>query len=205
MIGKTAARKLKRILASRNVRASLQAFMRGAAPKSRPMKLMKKERLGKERSSREDRNAETARIRAECMKRAAGHCECGCGAPFIEDSMLWRAEMDEWLNGNGRRQQKRAVETCWMLTASCHRFRQRYVGGVELWNQIFEKHCRYYRYQFTPHIEHAAVKRPTSKPGSIPGGRLGAQGLAGSQRSGVAPRPGVSVPPDQRRWKPDSA
>lgn len=162
-MNKSNARALKRItdLPADQQPAALQKYLRTVAPmKSRPMKLMKKERLGREKRARADRNAETARIRAECMKRACGHCECGCGMPFDETSLWWRAEMDEWLNGNGRRQQKRAVETCWMLTALCHRNRQRYVGGVAGWNQSFEKHCRYYRYRFTPHIEHAALKRP---------------------------------------------
>lgn len=154
------AKELKRILESPDVRASLQSFLgRQNATSRRTLKPMKQERLARGRLAREDRNAETARIRAECMKRAAGYCECGCGVPFIEGDLLQKPEMDEWLNGNGRRVQLRSVKTCWMLIAAHHLLRQRYIPDVATWSRDFAAHCKRHGYKFIPHIEHAAVQR----------------------------------------------
>lgn len=108
----------------------------------------------------------TAQIRAACVTRAGGICECGCGS-----SLALRGEtMDHWINGTGNRKKFESVETCWMLTLKCHlNFRQLhrvpewatdFVGtGVEFWNWRFKIHCEKYGYPFRPHIVHQPLER----------------------------------------------
>jgi hypothetical protein len=82
-------------------------------------------------------NEETDRIRAECMLRANGRCECGCGRRLD----LWGATMDHWLSGSGQRVPKQSVKTCWILTLKCHLGRQTNSPSVAFWNERFQRHC----------------------------------------------------------------
>lgn len=159
-------RRLVLLLKSKDVRASLKSFL--AQPK-RFKKPIQREREAKEKKERLGRKGETDAIYKAVEKRAAGICECGCGLSFGESTLLL-PEMDEWLNGNGRRRQKRAVPTCWMLTGICHRNRQRYAGGVAVWNAIFEQHCQKYGYKFEPHIEHAKLSPALAASDLTPSG-----------------------------------
>lgn len=96
-------------------------------------------------------NAKTAAIRAACVLRARGLCECGCGRILA----VFGETMDHWLNGSGNRKKFESIETCWMLTIQCHRERQEYLPDVETWNAKFKAHCDRHGYSFKPHIVHA--------------------------------------------------
>lgn len=154
-------RALKLITQSKgDVRASLLSFLSKPKHYKKPIQ---KAREAKEQKERLSKRGGVDAIYKAVEKRAAGWCECGCGRQLLKNTWLWHPELDEWLNGNGRRQQKRAVATCWMLTRYCHRLRQRYAGGAPLWNSLFEKHCAKYGYRFEGHIEHAALLRKSSR------------------------------------------
>ena len=64
-------------------------------------------------AKREERNARTAEVRAECVKRADGKCEL-CGKDGGD------AEMHHLLPGQGRRTQEQAVSNCIMVCSFCH-------------------------------------------------------------------------------------
>jgi len=156
---KAEIRKLQMMLGGQNLKAALASLLAEQAKRS-PVKPMKKERLAKKKSARELRNEETARIREACMKRCGGVCECGCERTFITNPIsTYRAEMDHWLGGTGRRRQRQSIENCWMLTALCHRLRQNAQPSAVYWNVVFRQHCERYGYKFTPHIEHAQLKK----------------------------------------------
>jgi hypothetical protein len=98
---------------------------------------------------------QTGEIRAFCLQRAAGVCECGCGRRLD----LWGAELDHWLNGIGRRRQKQSIENCWFLTLKCHAARQRLSPSTSAWNARFAVHARKYGYPVVGHIEHQQMMR----------------------------------------------
>lgn len=156
-------RRLVLLLKSKDVRASLKSFL--AQPK-RFKKPIQREREAKEKKERLAEGELVGAIYIAVMERSGGRCEC-CGCRPSEFDPL---EMDEWLNGNGRRRQKRAVATCWMLVGSHHRLRQKYRPDVATWNLTFEQHCQKYGYKFEPHIEHAKLSPALAASDLTPSG-----------------------------------
>lgn len=153
-MNKANARALKRILASKDVRASLKTFLAQQTRKA-PVKPMKKARLAKQKQKRLTKKEETARIRGACAARAQGFCE-------NHDCLGYPEEMDHWLGGNGRRRQQQSIATCWMLCSACHRDKTRGVPSAAEWNRRFAAHCLRHIYPFTPHIEHAPLLKSST-------------------------------------------
>lgn len=90
------------------------------------------------------RRQETADIRRECLRRAGGVCECGCGQSLaLEESAPWEAgfpELDHMFGrGNGRLPQ--SSETCWLLRADCHRQKTRNEPDAATWWKKFLVHA----------------------------------------------------------------
>jgi len=97
----------------------------------------------------------TSEIRAECMARAQGRCECGCNSRLA--SLDVGAEMDHFDGGSGKAQ-RQTVANCWILARLCHRHRQRSFPSVADWNRRFAAHCARYGYLIIAHITHQAVE-----------------------------------------------
>jgi hypothetical protein len=79
-----------------------------------------------------------AKIRAACVERAQGLCECGCGKSVNTD----RGELDHFFS----RRNSESVETCWFIDAVCHKRRHEAVGGTLLWLGKVAMHCRTHGY-----------------------------------------------------------
>lgn len=159
---KSEAKRLKAILSSGDVRASLGIFLAQQNAMMgngrRAFRPMKQQRLAKKKATREEQNAETARIRGELIGRAMGVCECGCGMWFTS---LNPAEMDHFLGGTGRRKQRQSVGSCWMLRRDCHLMKTSLSPSAAFWNSRFAAHAAHYNYPALKHIEHAALRRST--------------------------------------------
>lgn len=154
---KSEIRKLQRIVEGDNLRASLQSLLSQQVKRS-PVKPTRAARLEKKKLSREEMNAETARIREQCVKRSGTWCECGCGQPHTP---LYLAEMDHFLGGHGRRKQRQSVETCWMLRRDCHAAKTRLSPSSAFWDAKFAAHAARYGYPVLTHIQHNALRRST--------------------------------------------
>lgn len=176
-MNKSNARALKRILASKDVRASLKTFLAQQTRKAL-VKPMKKARLAKEKQKKLTKKEDWEAIKAAVRERSGGRCEftysvSGTRCPSSV------ADVDHWENGNGRRVPKQSVANCWNLCRWHHVLRQTYELGAAYWNAVFAQHCAKYSYPFVPHIEHAPLLK-SSTP-SVPEARspLPAKGIGG--------------------------
>jgi hypothetical protein len=126
------------------------------APRLRIRKVLpfKTTKVDKEEKAAAHRQ-EIGEIRAFCLQRAGGLCECGCGRRLD----LSGFELDHWLNGIGRRRQQQSIENCWVLSLRCHGERQRLKPSTPVWNARFAVHARKYGYPVVGHIEHAPTRR----------------------------------------------
>lgn len=95
-----------------------------------------------ERLSKKDRRAD---VRAECVKRADGVCECGCGC--LLGIGEWTAEWDEFY---GR--QHVTVEETWILARCHHRLKTENSPDRQAWDARFKAHCKRHRYGFRPRL-----------------------------------------------------
>jgi hypothetical protein len=100
------------------------------------------------------RQTATAALRAAVMFRADGRCELEAANQRCVNNAT---ELDHWLSGTGRRQQKQSVETTWALCRAHHVRRTRNYPNAAFWNELFADHCARYGYPFTPHVEHAQL------------------------------------------------
>lgn len=90
-------------------------------------------------------------VRAACVDRAHGVCECGCMRPFG----LFGAT-DELDHFAGRRNAPETAQTCWLLRRDCHRRKTESKPNAAFWVRAFYAHCE--RYEFTEQME-ACLKR----------------------------------------------
>lgn len=101
-------------------------------------KELRKQRKEKQEQERLTKKGARAAVRAECVKRAGGWCECGC-------MRVLNLEMDHFY---GRRFE--SVETCWMLARVCHVKKTQNDPSRRVWDAEFMRHCAKYGYPFTP-------------------------------------------------------
>ena len=83
---------------------------------------------------------ELADIRAFCFARAKGHCECGCGRAFAPFDP---GELDHFF-GRGRAESR---ETCWALSAYCHKRKTLLEPDAETWFRRYIEHAYLHSYE----------------------------------------------------------
>jgi hypothetical protein len=84
-------------------------------------------------------SAETKRIRASCVRRSEGYCECGCGR--------WLGEDGGQLDHAESRRVAQTVRNCWMLTPTCHEDRTNSRPSASVWLNRFASHCDLHGYE----------------------------------------------------------
>lgn len=102
----------------------------------------KRLRRGRREEKAETRKDARAEIRARVVERADGYCEA-CRLPFTPANP---GELDEFLGGFGRRQQMMAVETSWLIHATCHREKTDNRPNARTWICLFLVHCSKWGY-----------------------------------------------------------
>lgn len=118
---------------------NLARFLLEKSKRRKPSYYRKQKKLSK----REARAALVEKVRAACVKRAAGRCECGCGLLMLEGGAVYPPEWDEFY---GRRNV--SVETTWMLTRYCHMHKTSNHPTRAAWDEKFKAHCEKYGYPF---------------------------------------------------------
>lgn len=85
------------------------------------------------RAKKDEKNAETAAIRAHVMLRAGGKCECGCGSAITGAT----AHMDHFFS----RRERQTVRNCWALHSCCDAAKTLNTPNRGVWLQKFIGHC----------------------------------------------------------------
>lgn len=162
---KSEIRKLTAIVVANDIRASLRSFL-AQQVKRAPVKPMKAARLAKKKLSREEINAETARLREYVFTRAGGLCEAYWfipGSDHRNRCLRPTTDLDHWLGGNGRRRQQQSAANTWALCWVHHRLRTDASPSDAFWNESFAIHAKVHGYDPEPHVKHAKLK-PRSTP-----------------------------------------
>lgn len=115
---------------------AIERIRRALAP--RPEKPQRKATRAAKQSKREAKNAETARIRAEVVKRADGCCEACVRrlSPQFDPG-----ELDHFW---GRGKAPQSVANCWLLCRLCHRRKTDSLPARTYWLERFETHARFH-------------------------------------------------------------
>jgi hypothetical protein len=92
-VSRAVERYLRQAIRGFNLRAQVQTLL-DAVPRKRraPGQILREMADEAERLSKKDRRAD---VRAECVKRADGVCECGCGRVF-DSTLAGKAEFDHF-------------------------------------------------------------------------------------------------------------
>lgn len=83
--------------------------------------------------------SETARVRRQCVERAACLCECGCGRTISRLT----GELDHFF---GRGKAPTTVDTCWMLSPVCHHWKTDNFPSKAYWLAKYACHCKRHGY-----------------------------------------------------------
>lgn len=94
---------------------------------------IRKRRKEKE-AKRELKREKFSRLRKQVEARAAGFCECGCGASFWDGDP---GEADHFF-GKARAE---SLDTVWLLSRACHRAKTDNNPSAESWLVTFIRHC----------------------------------------------------------------
>lgn len=93
-----------------------------------------------------DKKLKTALVHHECEVRAKGKCE-SCRLPSVV------LQLDHFLGGYGRRTEREAVETCWMICPPCHRRKTDNEPDRRTWCASFKFFCENRGYPVPPEVE----------------------------------------------------
>ena len=145
-------RQLQRIQATGSACATnLALFLKAKEKRKKPSAYRKEKKLSK----KEARAARVVEVRAACVKRANGACEC-CG--WQTDLPGYPESTSEWDEFYGRRNV--SVKTTWMLRRDCHREKTHNHPSRAVWDAKFKAHCEKYGYPFKPRLTKSLELKP---------------------------------------------